>query len=42
LQPSQIYSWQALLFEHGSSVFERKLGRTADAETAKDRTISQL
>ena len=42
LQPSQVYYWQAQLFEHGASVFERKSGRPASAETAKDRTISQL
>jgi len=27
LQPSQLYSWQAQLFEHGAGVFERKGGR---------------
>ena len=43
LQPSQIYYWQAQLFEHGASVFERKPGRQAmQAETAKDRQIAQL
>jgi transposase-like protein len=42
LQPSQIYQWQAQLFEHGASVFDRKPGRKANAETAKDRTIGQL
>lgn len=42
LQPSQIYHWQSQLFEHGASVFDRKPGRKAGAETAKDRTISQL
>ena len=42
LQPSQIYYWQAQLFEHGASVFERKPGRQASAETAKDRKIEQL
>ena len=42
LQPSQVYNWQAQLFEHGASVFDRKPGRQPGAETAKDRTISQL
>ena len=40
LQPSQIYYWQSQLFEHGSSVFERKSGR--QAESVKDRKIAQL
>jgi len=30
LQPSQLYNWQAQLFEHGASVFERKPGRIRD------------
>ena len=42
LQPSQVYYWQAQLFEHGASVFDRKPGRQAKAETAKDRKIEQL
>ena len=42
LQPSQVYYWQAQLFEHGASIFERKPGRQASAESAKDRKISQL
>ena len=42
LQPSQIYYWQAQLFEHGASVFERKSGRPSSVETAKDRKIAQL
>jgi len=42
LQPSQIYYWQAQLFEHGAGVFERKPGRQASAESAKDRKIAQL
>lgn len=42
LQPSQVYNWQAQLFEHGASVFERKPGRKAHADTVKDRTISHL
>ena len=42
LQPSQVYHWQAQLFEHGASVFDRKPGRKASGETVKDRTISQL
>lgn len=43
LQPSQIYYWQAQLFEHGASVFERKPGRPGKlAESAKDRKIALL
>ncbi|HEV7221568.1 MAG TPA: helix-turn-helix domain-containing protein [Pirellulales bacterium] len=43
LQPSQIYYWQAQLFEHGASVFERKPGRQGKlAESAKDRKIALL
>ena len=42
LQPSQVYYWQAQLFEHGASIFKRKPGRQSQAESAKDRTISQL
>lgn len=42
LQPSQVYYWQAQLFEHGASIFERKPGRQANAETAKDHKIEQL
>lgn len=42
LQPSQIYNWQAQLFEHGTAAFERKPGRQPAAETAKDRQIAQL
>jgi transposase-like protein len=42
LQPSQIYYWQAQLFEHGAGVFERKAGRQANAERVKDRKIAQL
>lgn len=42
LQPSQVYYWQAQLFEHGASIFERKAGRKASAETAKDRKIEKL
>jgi transposase-like protein len=42
LQPSQIYQWQAQLFEHGAGAFERKPGRQASAESAKDRRIAQL
>src|SRR5450631_3281105 len=42
LQPSQVYYWQAQLFEHGASIFERKPGRQASAESAKDRKIAQL
>lgn len=43
LQPSQIYYWQAQLFEHGARVFERKPGRQGKlAESAKDRKIALL
>ena len=43
LQPSQIYYWQAQLFEHGASIFERKAGRQAkQAATAEARKIAQL
>jgi transposase-like protein len=42
LQPSQIYYWQAQLFEHGAGIFDRKPGRQASAESAKDRKIAQL
>jgi transposase-like protein len=42
LQPSQIYYWQAQLFEHGAGVFERKPGRQPNADGAKDRRISHL
>ena len=42
LQPSQVYYWQAQLFEHGAGIFERKPGRQAGAESAKDRKIAQL
>jgi transposase-like protein len=42
LQPSQVYYWQAQLFEHGASIFERKPGGQASAESAKDRTIASL
>jgi transposase len=42
LQPSQVYQWQALLFEHGAAAFERKPGRQASAESAKDRKIAHL
>jgi transposase len=43
LQPSQIYSWQALLFEHGAAAFDRKAGRQGKAaETAKDQKIARL
>lgn len=43
LQPSQIYYWQAQLFEHGASIFERKSGRQAkQAATAEARKIERL
>jgi transposase-like protein len=40
LQPSQVYYWQAQLFEHGAAVFQRKSGQPA--ESAKDRRIARL
>jgi transposase len=41
LQPSQIYRWQAALFEHGADVFDLKKGRRAKAaESAKDARIA--
>lgn len=42
MQPSQVYQWQALLFEHGTAAFERKAGRQASAEAAKDRQLARL
>jgi transposase len=42
MQPSQIYQWQALLFEHGAAAFERKPGRQPRADLAKDRKIARL
>jgi transposase-like protein len=42
MQPSQVYQWQALLFAHGAAAFERKVGRQASADLAKDRKIAQL
>lgn len=42
LQPSQIYNWQAQLFEQGAAAFDRKPGRQPAAEAAKDRRIAQL
>ena len=43
LQPSQIYRWQAAIFEHGADVFDLKKGRHAKAaESAKDAKIAKL
>jgi transposase len=42
LQPSQIYYWQAQLFEHGAAIFDRKPGRQASADSGKDRKIAHL
>lgn len=42
LQPSQIYNWQAQLFEQGAAAFERKPGRQSGAEAAKERRIAHL
>ena len=42
LQPSEIYRWQAAIFEHGADVFDLKKGRRAKAvESAKDAKIAQ-
>lgn len=41
LQPSQVYYWQAQLFEQGALVFERKAGRQK-ADDGKEQKISQL
>ena len=43
LQPSQIYRWQAAIFEHGADVFDLKRGRqNKAAESAKDARIAKL
>jgi transposase len=42
VHPSHLYYWQAQLFEHGASVFDRKTGRQPSAECAKDRKITHL
>jgi len=43
LQPSQVYRWQAAIFEHGADVFDLKKGRHAKAaESAKDARIAKL
>ncbi len=43
LQPSQIYRWQAAIYEHGADVFDLKKGRQAKAaESAKDARIAKL
>ena len=43
LQPSQIYRWQAAIFEHGADVFDLKRGRQIKAaESAKDARIAKL
>ena len=42
-QPSQIYRWQAAIFEHGADAFDLKKGRrTKAAESAKDARIAKL
>ena len=42
-QPSQIYRWQAAIFEHGVDAFDLKKGRrTKAAESAKDARIAKL
>jgi transposase-like protein len=42
LQPSQVYYWQAQLFEHGASSFERKPGRKTDADSRAQISSSGL
>ena len=43
LQPSQIYRWQAAIFEHGAEAFDLRKGRHAKAaESAKDARIAKL
>jgi transposase-like protein len=43
LQPSQIYRWQAAIFEHGADVFDMKNGRRSKvAESVKDAKIAKL
>lgn len=43
IQPSQIYRWQAAVFEHGADAFELKRGRNGrSAESAKDVRIAKL
>ncbi len=43
LQPSQIYRWQAAVFEHGADVFDMKNGRRSKAaESVKDAKIARL
>ena len=43
IQPSQMYRWQAAVFEHGADAFELKRGRNGrSAESAKDVRIAKL
>jgi transposase len=43
IQPSQIYRWQAAVFEHGADAFDLKRGRNGrSAESAKDVRIAKL
>ena len=43
LQPSQIYRWQAAIFEHSADVFDlRKARQGKAAESAKDARIAKL
>lgn len=43
LQPSQIYRWQATMFESGADAFDLKKSRqTKAAESAKDVRIAKL
>ena len=43
LQPTQIYSWQKLLFEHGASAFAASRGKSKKKQDdKKDRQIESL
>ena len=43
LQPTQIYTWQKLLFEHGASAFSTSRGKSKKKQDdKKDRQIESL
>lgn len=43
LQPTQIYTWQKLLFEHGASAFAASRGKSKKKQDdKKDRQIESL
>ncbi|MGB6041754.1 MAG: transposase [Pirellulales bacterium] len=43
LQPTQIYTWQKQLFEHGATAFDRPNARQSNkGDHAKDRKIEML